>query len=171
MDFVSIGLSAILSAGLFVVLEFTVILPLFRRIVVKACDDLVKLQLIPTVNGYIDTKLTDLTANLTKSIWQKIRAMMGGKQKGINSLMAQLQDPEFDIEDLDLDGYQPSTIDKILTIAENLSPILQSPLFSQRRNENGKEKEILDKEDKDKDGVQSSTAQAFKQAQLSERLG
>lgn len=170
MDFVSIGLSAILSAGLFVVLEFTVILPLFRRIVVKACDDLVTLQLIPTVNGYIDTKLTDLTTNLTKSLWQKIRAMMGGKQKGINSLMAQLQDPEFDIEDLDLDGYQPSTIDKILTIAENLSPILQSPLISQRRNENGKEKEIVSK-DENKNGVQDSPTQAFRPSQLNERIG
>lgn len=169
MDFVSIGLSAILSAGLFVVLEFTVILPLFRRIVVKACDDLVKLQLIPTVNGYIDTKLTDLTANLTKSLWQKIRAMMGGKQKGINSLMQQLQDPEFDIEDIDLDGYQPSTIDKILTIAENLSPILQSPLISQRRNENGKEKEIVHK---DENSIQGGTQETpFKQTQFSERLG
>ena len=170
MDFVSIGLSAILSAILFVILEFTIILPLFRKIVTKACNDLVTLQLIPSVNQYIDSKLTELTANLTKSIWQKIRAMMGGQQKGINSLMEKLQDPEFDIEDLDLDRYKPSTIDKILTIAENLGPILQSPLISQRRNEeNGKEKEILNK---DEDSIQGGTQETpFKQTQFSERLG
>lgn len=91
--------------------------------------------------------------------------MMGGRQKGLNSLMTKLADPDLEIEDLDLDDYEPSTIDKIVTIAENLGPILQSPLL-QRGHNNGKKEEIV-QQDENKNGVQSSTqAQEWTQGKL-----
>ena len=164
MDFVSIGTSAVLSAILFILLEFTVILPLFKRIVTNAVNQMVQERLIPSISAYVDSKITDLTGILTKSLMQKIRGMMGGRQKGLNSLMTKLADPDLDIEDLDLDDYEPSTIDKIVTIAENLSPILQSPLL--RGVNNGKEKEIV-QQGEDKNSVQNSPqAQEWTQGKL-----
>ena len=165
MDFVSIGTSAVLSAILFILLEFTVILPLFKRIVTNAVNQMVQERLIPSISAYVDSKITDLTGILTKSLMQKIRGMMGGRQKGLNSLMTKLADPDLDIEDLDLDDYEPSTIDKIVTIAENLSPILQSPLL--RGVNNGNKKEEIVQQDENKNGVQSSTqAQEWTQGKL-----
>ena len=94
MDFVSIGCSAILSALLFIVLEFTIILPLFKRIVTKACNDMVTAQLIPSVSAYIDSKLEDLTLKLTKSLYSKFRGYLGGSKKGVNAILNRLADGE-----------------------------------------------------------------------------
>lgn len=155
MDFVSIGLSAVLSAVLFIILEFTIILPLFKKIVTNATSKMVNEQLIPSVNDYINSKIEELTKVLTKSLFTKIRGMMGGKSKGLNSLMAKLTDPDLDLDEIDLDDYEPSTIDKISTIVQNISPILNSPYFTQRGVNNGKEENI---QSKDKDGLQDESS-------------
>ena len=162
MDFVSIGLSAILSAILFILLEFTIILPLFKKIVTKAVNDMVTNQLIPSVTAFVDSKVSDLTVTLTKSLFAKIKGMMGGRGKGFNSLIAKLSDPDLDPDDIDLDGYEPSTIDKILAISDNIAPILQSSI-NRGVNNGSKEKEV--QQDQDKDSVQGS-AQAFIPSQI-----
>lgn len=154
MDFATIGVSAILSAVLFIILEFSIILPLFVKIVKKSVDSMVNEQLIPHVSAYIDLKLADLTQSVTKSLLAKIRGMMGGRTKGFNSLMTKLSDPDLDPDDIDLDDYEPSTIDKILTITSNLSPILQSPLI--RGANNGTQKNNKEKDNKEEELRRSS---------------
>lgn len=125
MDFASIGLSAVLSALLFIVLEFTIILPLFRKIVTKAVNDMVTGQLIPSVNTFVDTKVGDLTEILTKSLFSKIKGMMGGRRKGVNSILERLSNGE-DLEDIE-DEYEASTIDKVLEIVDAVRPFLPNP--------------------------------------------
>ena len=125
MDFASIGLSAVLSALLFIVLEFTIILPLFRKIVTKAVNDMVTGQLIPSVNTFVDTKVGDLTEILTKSLFSKIKGMMGGRRKGVNSILERLSNGE-ELEDIE-DEYEASTIDKVLEIVDAVRPFLPNP--------------------------------------------
>ena len=125
MDFVSIGLSAILSALLFIVLEFTIILPLFKKIVTKACNEMVTAQLIPSVSAYIDSKLEDLTVKLTKSLYSKFRGYLGGSKKGVNSILNRLADGE-DLEDLE-EEYEPTTIEKVVDLLSTASQYLPNP--------------------------------------------
>lgn len=125
MDLASIGLSAILSAVLFVVLEFTIILPLFRRIVTNAVNDMVAKQLIPSVNTFVDTKVTALTETLTKSLYSKFKGFLGGRKKGVNAILERLANGE-DLEDIE-DDYEPSTIEKVLDMIEVVRPYLPDP--------------------------------------------
>lgn len=125
MDFASIGLSAVLSAVLFIVLEFTIILPLFRKIVTKAVNDMVAGELIPSVNTFVDTKVDDLTQMLTKSLFSKIKGMMGGRRKGVNAILERLAEGE-SLEDIE-DEYEESTIDKVLEIVDAVKPFLPNP--------------------------------------------
>ena len=125
MDFVSIGLSAILSALLFIVLEFTIILPLFKKIVTKACNDMVSKELIPSISNYIDSKLEDLTVKLTKSLYSKFRGYLGGSKKGVNSILNRLADGE-DLEDLE-EEYEPTTIEKVVDLLSTASQYLPNP--------------------------------------------
>lgn len=125
MDFASIGLSAVLSAVLFIVLEFTIILPLFRKIVTKAVNDMVAGELIPSVNTFVDTKVNDLTQMLTKSLFSKIKGMMGGRRKGVNAILERLAEGET-LEDIE-DEYEESTIDKVLEIVDAVKPFLPNP--------------------------------------------
>jgi hypothetical protein len=125
MDFASIGLSAVLSALLFVALEFTVILPLFRKIVTRAVNDEVQGQLIPSVTKFVDDKVTGLTETLTKSIFVKIRGMLGGSKKGTNAIFERLMQGE-NLEDIE-DEYEPTTIDKVYDIIETVRPFLPNP--------------------------------------------
>ena len=125
MDFVSIGLSAILSALLFIVLEFTIILTLFKKIVTKACNEMVTAQLIPSVSAYIDSKLEDLTVKLTKSLYSKFRGYLGGSKKGVNSILNRLADGE-DLEDLE-EEYEPTTIEKVVDLLSTASQYLPNP--------------------------------------------
>lgn len=163
MDFVSIGTSAILSACLFVILEFTIILPLFKKIVTKSVNDMVANQLIPSVSAYIDSKITDLTTVITKSLMARIKGMMGGRGKGFNSLIAKLSDPDIDPDEIDLDDYEPSTIDKILAIAENVGPILQSSINKGVVQNGTQESKEIVNQDENKNSVQN---QGFTQAQI-----
>ena len=125
MDLASIGLSAILSAVLFIVLEFTIILPLFKKIVTKAVDDMVSKDLIPSVTSFVDTKVTDLTEVLTKSLYNKFRGFLGGRKKGVNAILERLASGE-DLEDIE-DDYEPSTIEKVLDMFETVKPFLPDP--------------------------------------------
>lgn len=156
MDLASIGTSAILSALLFIVLEFSIILPLFRKIVTNAVNEMVEKTLIPTISSYIDGKIEDLVKVLTKSLYQKFTGFLGGRKRGVNSVLERLAAGE-DLEDIQ-DEYQPTTIDKVYDIIATVSPYLPDP-STLRRNRNGsKEEEILDK---DKDRLQDSTPQTF----------
>ena len=161
MDLVSIGLSAVLSAALFILLEFTIILPLFKRIVTKATSDMVTNQLIPTISSYIDSKIEDLTSKLTKSLFIKFRGFLGGRKKGVNSILERLADGE-DLEDLE-DDYEPSTIEKVVDLLDAARQYLPNPNNKGVVN-NGKEKEIV-QQGEDKDSIQSST-QAFIPSQI-----
>lgn len=137
MDLVSVTTSAILSALLFVVLEFTVILPLFTKIVKKATNDMVATHLLPAVTSYIDDKITSLKADLADAMFQKFRAFTGGRKKGINAIMNRLANGE-SLEDIE-DEYQESTIDQVLSIVSAVADRLPRP--SQGDNSNGKKKE------------------------------
>ena len=125
MDFASIVTSAGLSAALFIVLEFTIILPLFRKIVTNAVNEMVTKELIPSVDNFVDSKVHDLTEILTKSLFVKIKGMLGGRRKGVNSILDRLANGE-DLEDIE-DEYEPSTIDKVLDIVDAVRPFLPNP--------------------------------------------
>lgn len=125
MDLAAIGLSAVLSALLFIALEFTIILPLFRRIVTKAVNDMVQGQLIPSISKYVDDEVTKLTEALTKSLFSKIRGMLGGRRKGVNAIIERLAAGE-DLEDFE-DEYEPSTIDKVYEMFQLARPYLPDP--------------------------------------------
>lgn len=136
MDLASIGLSAILSAVLFIVLEFTIILPLFRKIVTNAVNDMVSRQLIPSVNKFVDIKVTDLTEVLTKSLYSKFKGFLGGRKKGVNAILERLANGE-DLEDIE-DDYEPSTIEKVLDMIEVVRPYLPDPSARQKPQEEPK---------------------------------
>ena len=125
MYFASIVTSAGLSAVLFIVLEFTIILPLFRKIVTNAVNEMVTKELIPSVDNFVDSKVHDLTEILTKSLFVKIKGMLGGRRKGVNSILDRLANGE-DLEDIE-DEYEPSTIDKVLDIVDAVRPFLPNP--------------------------------------------
>ena len=161
MDVLSIGLSAVLSALLFIALEFTIILPLFKKIVTKSVNDMVTTELIPKISEYIDSKITDLTANLTTSLFRKFRAYLGGTKKGVNSLLERIADGE-DLEDLE-DQYEPSTIDKVVDLISTASQYL--PSRQGVVNYGNKKEEIISE---NKDGVQDGTTQAFKKIERNE---
>lgn len=154
MDLASIGLSAVLSAVLFIILEFTIILPLFKRIVTKACDDLVQKQLIPSVSLYIDQKMDELSKSLVKSLYSKMTGLIGGRKKGVNSILQRLANGE-DLEDIE-DEYQPDTIDKVYDIISAVRPYLPDP----KGVSDGKKKEI-NSQDNTQDIQSGSPAQAF----------
>lgn len=125
MDLVSVMTSAALSAVLFLILEFSVILPLFVRVVKKSVNDMVTGSLLPSVTSYIDEKITQLKADLVDSILAKIRGGMGGRSKGVNRIMQRLADGE-SLEDIE-DDYQQSTIDQVLTIVSAVASRLPDP--------------------------------------------
>lgn len=133
MDLASIGLSAILSALLFVVLEFTIILPLFRKIVTASVNKTVNENLIPSVTNFVDSKVSDLTDTLTKSLFNKFRGFLGGRKKGINSILERLASGE-DLEDIE-DDYEPSTIEKVLDMFETVKPFLPDPSTRQKKQD------------------------------------
>lgn len=114
MDLLAIVISALLSAVLFIVLEFSIILPLFRKIVTRAVDDMVQNSIIPKVQEFVHSEVTTLSDTLTSSILSKISGFVGGRQKGVNAAMLRLAAGEsFD----DIEGdYKPSTIEQILNI-------------------------------------------------------
>ena len=122
MDLASIGLSAVLSAVLFIVLEFTIILPLFKKIVTKAVDDMVNKDLIPSVTNFVDSKVTDLTETVTKSLYQRFKGFLGGRNKGVNSIINRLAQGE-ELDDIQ-DEYEESTIEKVLDVINAVSPYL-----------------------------------------------
>ena len=160
MDLVSIGLSAVLSAILFILLEFTIILPLFKRIVTRSVNDMVTNQLIPSISTYIDSKINDLTTMLTKSLFIKFRGYLGGRKKGVNSILERLADGE-DLEDLE-DDYEPSTIEKVIDLLHSARSYLPDP--SGVVYNGNKEKEIV-QQDENKNSLQDS-AQAFQPSQV-----
>lgn len=129
--------SAGLSAVVFLILEFTVILPLFTRIVTKSVDEMVNGKLLPSVSAYIDEKITSLKSDLVDSLLAKITGRMGGRTKGVNRVMQRLANGE-SLEDIE-DEYQESTIDQVLTIVSAVASRLPDP--SQKREKDGKEKD------------------------------
>lgn len=137
MDLVSVFASAGLSAVVFLILEFTVILPLFTRIVTKSVDEMVNGKLLPSVSSYIDEKITSLKSDLVDSLLAKITGRMGGRTKGVNRVMQRLANGE-SLEDIE-DEYQESTIDQVLTIVSAVASRLPDP--SQKREKDGKEKD------------------------------
>lgn len=139
MDLVTVGVSAICSALLFLVLEFTVILPLFSRVVKKAVDGMVKDSVIPSMSTYIDGKIQELQTKLADALWLKIRSMIGGRNKGVNSMISRLAAGE-SFDDLETQ-YQESTIDQVLKVIGAVAEHLPSP---------SKEKEDGKKESKEK---------------------
>lgn len=138
MDLVGVLISAVCSALLFLVLEFSVILPLFSRVVKKAVDDMVTSSLLPSVSKYIDEKITELKSELVDSILARIRGGMGGRSKGVNRVMQRLADGE-SLEDIEQD-YQESTIDQVLTIVSAVASRLPDPLKKEKK-EDGEKKE------------------------------
>lgn len=138
MDLVGVLISAVCSALLFLVLEFSVILPLFSRVVKKAVDDMVTSSLLPSVSKYIDAKITELKSDLVDSILARIRGGMGGRSKGVNRVMQRLADGE-SLEDIEQD-YQESTIDQVLTIVSAVASRLPDPSKKEKK-ENGEKKE------------------------------
>lgn len=137
MDLVGVLISAVCSALLFLALEFSVILPLFSRVVRKSVDDMVTSSLLPSVSKYIDDKITELKSDLVDSILARIRGGMGGRSKGVNRVMQRLADGE-SLEDIEQD-YQESTIDQVLTIVSAVASRLPDPL--KEKKENGEKKE------------------------------
>lgn len=138
MDLVGVMISALLSASLFLVLEFTVILPLFTRVVKKSTNDMVTNSLLPSVSAYIDEKISGLKADLVDSILAKIRGGMGGRSKGVNRVMQRLADGE-SLEDIEND-YQESTIDQVLTIVSAVASRLPDPKPKEKKSD-GEKKE------------------------------
>ena len=137
MDLVSVFASAGLSAIVFLILEFTVILPLFTRIVTKSVDEMVNGKLLLSVSSYIDEKITSLKSDLVDSLLAKITGRMGGRTKGVNRIMQRLANGE-NLEDIE-DEYQESTIEQVLTIVSAVASRLPDP--SQKREKDGKEKD------------------------------
>lgn len=137
MDLVGVLVSAVLSATLFLVLEFSVILPLFTRVVKRSVNDMVTNSLLPSVSSYIDEKITGLKSDLVDSILARIRGGMGGRSKGVNRVMQRLADGE-SLEDIEND-YQESTIDQVLTIVSAVASRLPDPKHK-KESENGEEK-------------------------------
>ena len=137
MDLVGVLISAVCSALLFLVLEFTVILPLFTRVVKRSVNDMVTSNLLPSVTSYIDEKITGLKSDLVDSILARIRGGMGGRSKGVNRVMQRLADGE-SLEDIEQD-YQESTIDQVLTIVSAVASRLPDP--NKKEKENGEKKE------------------------------
>lgn len=135
MDLVTVGVSAICSALLFLALEFTVVLPLFSRVVKKAVDGMVKDSVIPSMSSYIDTKIQELQTKLADALWLKIRSMIGGRNKGVNSMISRLAAGE-SFDDLETQ-YQESTIDQVLKVIGAVAEHLPSP-SSKKENEDGK---------------------------------
>lgn len=160
MDLASIGLSAVLSAILFIVLEFTIILPLFRKIVTRACDDLVQKQLIPSVSLYIDQKMDELSKSLVKSLYAKMTGLIGGRKKGVNSILSRLAAGE-DLEDIE-DEYQPDTIDKVYDIINAVRPYLPDP----KGVSHGKTQE--NNTQKDKDSLQGGPSPFIRTQEIDE---
>lgn len=136
MDLATVGVSAICSALLFLLLEFTVILPLFSRVVKKAVDGMVKDSVIPSMSSYIDTKIQELQTKLADALWLKIRSMIGGRNKGVNSMISRLAAGE-SFDDLETQ-YQETTIDQVLKVIGAVADRLPSP---SKEKDNGK-KEI-----------------------------
>lgn len=137
MDLATVAASTICSAGLFLILEFTVILPLFTRVVRNAVDGMVNEKIIPSITAYIDTKIGSLQQQLADALWLKIRAMLGGRTKGVNNLINRLAAGE-SLEELETQ-YQESTVEQVLTILSAVASRLPSP--TKEVSENGKEKE------------------------------
>lgn len=136
MDLLAIVLSALLSAVLFIALEFTIILPLFRRIVTRAVDDMVQNSIIPKIQDFVHGEVTQLSDTLTSSILAKISGFIGGRQKGVNAAMLRLATGE-SFEDIEGD-YKPSTIEQILNIVSAVAD--RVPIQKQQEPEdNGKE--------------------------------
>lgn len=127
MDLVEIFASAGLSALLFICLEFTVILPLFRKIVTTSVNDMVTNNLIPKITEYINAQIDGLTERLTKSLFNKFRGVLGGTSKGTNAILRRLAQGEDPEDVLNEEQYEPSTIEKVLDIAHSLSNFLPNP--------------------------------------------
>jgi hypothetical protein len=127
MDLVEIVCSAGLSAVLFIALEFTVILPLFKKIVTRSVSDTVNNDLVPKISTFVDTKVDDLTGQVTKSLFNKFRGFMGGSRKGVNSVLRRLADGEDPEDVLDTEQYEPSTIDKVVDILDTARQFLPDP--------------------------------------------
>lgn len=130
--------SAGLSAVIFLILEFTVILPLFTKIVKRSVNQMVSDNLLPSVSSYIDEKITSLKADLVDSIFAKISGRMGGRTKGVNRIMQRLANGET-LEEIE-DEYQESTIDQVLTIVSAVASRLPDPP-SKKEKENGEKKD------------------------------
>ena len=132
MDLVEIVCSAGLSAVLFIALEFTVILPLFRKIVTASVSQTVNDDLIPKITTFVDTKVTDLTAQVTKSLYAKFKGFLGGSKKGANYILRRIADGEDPEDVLDDEQYEPSTIEKVVDILDTARQFLPDP--SQKKN-------------------------------------
>ena len=127
MDLVEIVCSAGLSAALFIVLEFTVILPLFKKIVTRSVSDTVNNDLIPKIMNFVDTKVDDLTTKVTGSLYTKFKGFLGGSKKGVNSILKRLADGEDPEDVMDDERYEPSTIDKVVDILDTARQFLPDP--------------------------------------------
>lgn len=136
MDLISVFASAGLSAVVFLILEFTVILPLFTRIVTRSVDEMVNGKLLPSVSSYIDEKITSLKADLVDSLLAKITGRMGGRTKGVNRIFQRLANGET-LEEIE-DDYQESTIDQVLTIVSAVASRLPDP--PKKEKDNGEKK-------------------------------
>jgi hypothetical protein len=135
MDLLAIVISALLSAVLFIVLEFSIILPLFRKIVTRAVDDMVQNSIIPKIQDFVHGEVTQLSETLTSSILAKISGFIGGRQKGVNAAMLRLASGEA-FEDIEGD-YKPSTIEQILNIVSAVAD--RVPIQPKENENNGKE--------------------------------
>lgn len=133
MDLLAIGCSAVFSALLFIVLEFTIILPLFRRIVTRAVDAMVQDSIIPKVQEFVHGEVTQLADTLTTAIVSRIGGFLGGTKKGVNAAMLRLAAGE-SLEDIE-DDYKASTIEQILKIVDAVADRL--PIHTEDA-ENGK---------------------------------
>lgn len=137
MDLLAIATSAVLSAVLFILLEFTIILPLFRKIVTRAVDDMVQNSIIPKVQEFVHGEVVQLSDTLTQSILSKIGGFIGGRQKGVNAAMLRLAAGE-SLDDIESD-YKPTTIEQILNIVSAVAD--RVPTHTKEPDEDGKEKE------------------------------
>ena len=137
MDLLAIGCSAILSALLFIVLEFSIILPLFRRIVTRAVDSMVQESIIPKVQEYVHAEVSQLTDTLTSTIVSKIGGFLGGTKKGVNAAMLRLAAGE-SLEDIE-DDYKSSTIEQILRIVDAVADRLSTHTTEVEDNGNTQE--------------------------------
>lgn len=137
MDLLAIGCSAILSALLFVALEFTIILPLFRKIVTRAVDAMVQDSIIPKVQDFVHSEVSGLAETLTTAIVSRISGFLGGTKKGVNAAMLRLASGE-SLEDIEGD-YKPSTIEQILKIVDAVADRL--PIHTTEVENNGNSQE------------------------------